>query len=78
MPVFILTDSRGRLSGWRGPEAGRVTHVAPLPWAADVGETGGREALKQGISGGVRLLIPDMRISVDVGPIADELFLFLR
>ena len=55
-----------------------VTHVAPLPWAADVGETAGREALKQWISGGVRLLIPDMRFSVDVGPIADEHYMVVR
>ena len=55
-----------------------VTHVAPLPWAADVGETGGREALKRWISGGVRLLIPDMRFSVDVGPIADEHYMVVR
>jgi predicted ester cyclase len=55
-----------------------VTHVAPLPWAADVGETVGREALKQWVSGGVRLLIPDMRFSVDVGPIADEHYMVVR
>jgi len=42
-----------------------VTHVAPLAWAADVGEGAGREALQQWISGGVRLLIPDMQFSVD-------------
>jgi predicted ester cyclase len=55
-----------------------VIHVAPLPWAADVGEATGREALQQWISGGVRLLIPDMRFSVDVGPIADERFMVVR
>ena len=31
-----------------------VTHVTPMPWAPDVGRTGGREALKQWISGGYR------------------------
>jgi hypothetical protein len=55
-----------------------VTHVAPLPWAADVGKTEGREALKQWISGGVRLLLPDMRFSIDVGPIADEHYMVVR
>ena len=55
-----------------------VTHAAPLPWAADVGEAAGREALQQWISGGVRLLIPDMRFSVDVGPIADEHYMVIR
>jgi len=55
-----------------------VIHVAPLPWAADVGDVGRREALQQWISGGVRALIPDMRFSVDVGPIADEHFMVVR
>ena len=55
-----------------------LTHVAPLPWGADVGEAAGREALQQWISGGVRLLIPDMQFSVDVGPIADDHFLVVR
>ena len=55
-----------------------VTHVAPLPWKADVGETAGREAFKQWLSGGLRLLIPDMRFSADVGPIADEDYLVIR
>lgn len=55
-----------------------VTHVAPMPWAADVGETGGREALKQWISGGYRPLIPDMQFSIDVGPIADEHYMVVR
>jgi hypothetical protein len=43
-----------------------------MPWAADVGETGGREALKKWISGGYRDLIPDMQFSIDVCPIADD------
>ena len=55
-----------------------VTHVAPLPWKADVGETAGREAFKRWLSGGLRLLIPDMRFSADVGPIADEHYLVIR
>jgi hypothetical protein len=55
-----------------------ATHVAPLPWKADVGETAGREAFKQWLSGGLRLLIPDMRFSADVGPIADEDYLVIR
>ena len=55
-----------------------VTHVAPLPWKADVGETAGREAMKQWLSGGLRLLMPDMRFSADVGPIADEHYLVIR
>jgi len=55
-----------------------VTHVAPLPWKADVGETAGREAMKQWLSGGLRLLIPDMRFSADVGPIADEHYMVIR
>jgi predicted ester cyclase len=55
-----------------------VTHIAPLPWGADVGEATGREALQQWISGGIRLLIPDMQFSVDVGPIADDHFLVVR
>ena len=49
-----------------------VTHVAQMPWAPDVGEMGGREALKKWISGGYRDLFPDMQNSIDVGPIADE------
>jgi hypothetical protein len=44
----------------------------------DVGEKGGREALKQWISGGYRLLIPDMQNSLDVGPIADEHYVVVR
>jgi hypothetical protein len=55
-----------------------VTHVAPLPWAPDVGKTGGREALEQWISGGYRGLSPDMRFSIDVGPIADEHYMVVR
>ena len=55
-----------------------MTHVAPLPWAPDVGKTGGREALKQWISGGYRGLSPDMQFSIDVGPIADEQHLVVR
>ena len=55
-----------------------VTHVAPLPWAPDVGKTGGREALKQWISGGYRGLSPDMQFSIDVGPIADEHYMMVR
>jgi hypothetical protein len=55
-----------------------MTHVAPLPWAADVGETGGREALEQWISGGYRPLIPDMQNSIDVGPIADDHYMVVR
>ena len=55
-----------------------VTHAAPMPWAPDVGETGGREALKKWISGGYRDLIPDMQNSADVGPIADEHYMVTR
>ena len=55
-----------------------VTHVAPMPWAPDVAETGGREALKKWISGGYRDLIPDMQNSADVGPIADEHYMVVR
>jgi len=55
-----------------------VTHVAPIPWAPDVGETGGREALKKWISGGYRDLIPDMQNSADVGPIADDHYMVVR
>ncbi len=55
-----------------------VTHVSPLPWAPGVGETSGREALKEWISGGIRPLIPDMRFSIDVGPIADEHYMVVR
>jgi predicted ester cyclase len=55
-----------------------VAHVAPMPWAPDVGETGGREALKKWISGGYRDLIPDMQNSADVGPIADKHYMVVR
>jgi predicted ester cyclase len=55
-----------------------VTHVAPLPWAPDVGKTAGREALKKWISGGYRGLSPDMQFSIDVGPIADEHYMVVR
>ena len=55
-----------------------MTHVAPLPWAPDVGRKDGREALKQRISGGYRGLISDMQFSIDVGPIADEHYLMVQ
>lgn len=54
-----------------------VIHVAPMPWV-DGGEMRGREALKGWISGGLRSLFPDMRFSIDAGPIADEHYMVAR
>ena len=55
-----------------------VAHVAPLPWKADFGATAGREAMKQWLGGGLRSLMPGMRFSADVGPIADEHYMVIK
>lgn len=55
-----------------------VTHVAPLRWASEVETSSGRDELKHWISGGVRLMLPDMHFSVDVGPIADDNYMVVR
>jgi hypothetical protein len=55
-----------------------VTHVAPLPWKTDVGTTAGPEEMRQWLGGGLRSLMPDMRFSADVGPIADEHYMVIR